>query len=214
MRIDPARHSTGDNYKLLTNLVVPRPIAWVTSVSEGGVVNLAPFSFFNAVGAEPLFIVISIGRRDDGEPKDTARNIATGRDFVVNLVTEELLGAMNVSSVEFPPDESELVAAGVHAVASERVKSPRLAEATVSLECTLHRSIPLGTNTLFIGEVVMFHVADHLVDARLRVKGFAPIGRLGSPSVYCRTTDRFERSRIGYEEWQGLGEADKAAARS
>jgi len=172
MRIDPARHSTGDNYKLLTNLVVPRPIAWVTSLGDNGVVNLAPFSFFNAVGAEPLFVVVSIGRRDDGSPKDTARNIAAGRDFVVNLVTPELLGAMNVSAVEFPPDESELVAAGVHAAPSEHVKSPRLAEALVSLECTLHQAIPLGTNTLFIGQVVMFHVADQLVDARLRIHGW------------------------------------------
>ena len=161
MRIDPERHSSGDNYKLLTNLVVPRPIAWVTSLGDDGVVNLAPFSFFNAVGAEPLFVVVSIGRRDDGTPKDTARNIAAGRDFVVNLVTPELLGAMNVSAVEFPENESELVAAGVHAAPSERVGSPRLAEALVSLECTLHQAIPLGTNTLFIGEVVMFHVADH-----------------------------------------------------
>jgi len=214
MRIDPARHSTGDNYKLLTNLVVPRPIAWVTSLGEDGVVNLAPFSFFNAVGAEPLFVVVSIGRRDDGTPKDTARNIAAGRDFVVNLVTPELLGAMNVSAVEFPPDESELGAAGVHAAPSERVGSPRLAEALVSLECTLHQAIALGTNTLFIGEVVMFHVADHLVDARLRVHGFEPIGRLGSPSVYCRTGDRFELSRIGHPEWQAMSDAHRALARA
>ena len=213
MRIDPERHSSGDNYKLLTNLVVPRPIAWVTSLGDDGVVNLAPFSFFNAVGAEPLFVVVSIGRRDDGTPKDTARNIAAGRDFVVNLVTPELLGAMNVSAVEFPPNESELVAAGVHAAPSERVGSPRLAEALVSLECTLHQAIALGTNTLFIGEVVMFHVADHLVDARLRVHGFDPIGRLGSPSVYCRTGDRFELARIGHEEWQAMSDADRALAR-
>jgi flavin reductase (DIM6/NTAB) family NADH-FMN oxidoreductase RutF len=213
MRIDPALHSLGDNYKLLTNLVVPRPIAWLSSLGDDGVVNLAPFSFFNAVGADPLFVVVSIGQRDDGAPKDSARNITARRDFVVNLVTEELLGAMNVSSVEFPPDESELVASGVHAAASERIASPRLAEALVSMECTLHRALPLGTNTLFIGQVVMFHVADHLVDARLRVHGFAPIGRLGSPSVYCRTTDRFDRSRIGYEEWQALGEEGQAAAR-
>lgn len=213
MRIDPERHSSGDNCKLLTNLVVPRPIAWVTSLGDDGVVNLAPFSFFNAVGAEPLFVVVSIGRRDDGTPKDTAPNIAAGRDFVVNLVTPELLGAMNVSAVEFPPNESELVAAGVHAAPSERVGSPRLAEALVSLECTLHQAIPLGTNTLFIGEVVMFHVADHLVDARLRVHGFDPIGRLGSPLVYCRTGDRFELARIGHEEWQAMSDADRALAR-
>ena len=102
MQIDPALHSSADNYKLLTNLVVPRPIAWVTSQSQSGVVNLAPFSFFNAVGSDPLYVIISIGRRDDVELKDTANNIEFSREFVVNLVTEELFDAMNISAADFP----------------------------------------------------------------------------------------------------------------
>jgi len=114
MQIDPALHSHADNHKILTNVVVPRPIAWVTSCDESGVVNLAPFSFFNAVGSDPIYVIVSIGLRDDGSLKDTARNIEASGEFVVNLVTEPLLAAMNISAAEFPPDESELSCAGVN----------------------------------------------------------------------------------------------------
>ena len=204
MDIDPSLLSKADNYKLLTNLVVPRPIAWVSTVNSEGLVNLAPFSFFNAVCADPLFVVVSIGRRDNGAPKDTAVNIETSGEFVVNLVTEDLLAAMNISAADFPPDQSELPSAGMHATSSVRVKPPRLLRAQVSLECRLHQALLLGTNTLFIGEVLMFHVADDLLGPRLHVDHFAPIGRLGSPSVYCRTTDRFELARVTYDPSQRL----------
>jgi flavin reductase (DIM6/NTAB) family NADH-FMN oxidoreductase RutF len=201
MQIDPEQHSAADNYKLLTNLVVPRPIAWVTSVNAAGVVNLAPFSFFNAVGSDPLYVVISIGKNDAGEPKDTARNILAGGEFVVNLVTEELFESMNVSAADFPEGESELAATKLHAAPSVKVQPPRVAESQASMECRLHSSQMLGNNTLVIGEVVMFHVADHLVGPRLHINGFAPIGRLGAPSLYCRTTDRFDAARISYAGW-------------
>jgi len=205
MQIDPAQHKVADNYKLLTNLVVPRPIAWVTSLGPSGAVNLAPFSFFNAVASDPLYVVVSVGSRDSGAPKDTARNIEGCGQFVVNMVTENLLSAMNISAADFPPDESELTAAELHAAPSVRVKPPRLAEAPVSLECALFQAVPLGSNTLYIGEVVMFHIADHLLGPRLHINGFAPIGRLGSPSMYCRTGDRFDFPRISYEEWRHGG---------
>jgi flavin reductase (DIM6/NTAB) family NADH-FMN oxidoreductase RutF len=202
MKIDPALHTNADNYKILTNVVVPRPIAWISSVSPTGVINLAPFSFFNAVGSDPLYVVVSVGLRDDGTLKDTARNIERSGEFVVNLVTEDLVRAMNISAADFPPDHSELVAADVHAAPAIKISAPRLAEAQVSLECRLFKSQALGTNTLYIGEVVMFHVADHLMGPRLHVNNFAPIGRLGSPSAYCRTIDRFELPRISYVDWQ------------
>ena len=205
MQIDPSLHTKEDNYKLLTNLVVPRPIAWISSLSQSGVINLAPFSFFNAVGSDPMYVVVGIGRRDSGEPKDSARNIQTSGEFVVNLVTEDLLAAMNITAAEFPPDESELSAVNLHAAPSVRLKAPRLAEAQASLECKLFQSQPLGTNTLYIGEVVMFHVADHLLGPRLHINNFAPIGRLGSPSMYCRTTDRIELARVTYARWQKDG---------
>ncbi len=117
------------------------------------------------------------------------------------MVTEELLVAMNVSAADFPPDQSELVPAQVHSAPSVHVTAPRLAEAQVSLACKLFHTLQLGSNTLCIGEVVMFHIADHLMGPRLHVDNFAPIGRLGSPSMYCRTTDRFELPRISYAHW-------------
>ena len=202
MQIDPSLHSAPDNYKLLTNLVVPRPIAWVTSQNADGVINLAPFSFFNAVSGNPIYLIVSVGVNDAGEMKGTAKNILASGEFVVNMVTEELFEAMNVSAADFPEGESELAAVNLHAAPSVKVKPPRLAESQVSMECKLHSSQLLGTNTLIIGEVVMFHVADHLMGPRMHVNNFAPIGRLGSPSVYCRTTDRFDVARISYAEWK------------
>lgn len=199
MHIDPNSTSPQDNYKLLTNLVVPRPIAWVTSQNSEGVINLAPFSFFNAIGSDPLYLIISIGNKDDGSMKDTAANIITSGEFVVNLVTEDLLSAMNISAANFPSDESELTAVGLHAAASKRIKVPRVEEAKASLECVLHSQQPLGIYTLIIGQVVMFHVDDTLLGDRLHINGFAPIGRMGSPAYYCRTSDRFEVPRIPYE---------------
>jgi len=201
MQIDPSLQSTADNYKILTNLVIPRPIAWVTTMNPREVINLAPFSFFNAVGADPLYVIISIGQNDAGEPKDTAKNILDSGEFVVNLVTEDLFGAMNISAADFPGDESELAATHLHAAPSIRIKVPRVAEAQASLECKLFSAQPLGKNMLFIGEVVMFHVADHLIGPRLHINNFSPIGRLGSPSVYCRTTDRFDVARTTYAQW-------------
>jgi flavin reductase (DIM6/NTAB) family NADH-FMN oxidoreductase RutF len=203
MTIDPSQHSRGDNYKLLTNLVVPRPIAWVTSQNPGGVINLAPFSFFNAIGSDPLMVVIGVGPGIDGGLKDTARNIAESKEFVVHLVTEELIGAMNISAADFPSDESELLAAGLTPVASSKVKVPRIAEAKVALECALHSVQTVGRNTIIFGQVVLFHVSDELMGQRLHVNGFAPIGRLGSPSMYCRTTDRFDLPRLTYEQARG-----------
>ena len=202
MQIDPGTHTPATNYKLLTNLVVPRPIAWVTSQSEQGIVNLAPFSFFNAIGSDPLYVMISVGRRDDGSLKDTAVNICASGEFVVNMVTEELLAAMNISAADFPPDQSEAVAAGLQLADSAKIRVPRIAQSQAGMECKLHSRQALGLYTIFIGEVVMFHVADHLLGERMHINGFAPVGRLGSPSMYCRTTDRFDLARMSYGQWR------------
>ena len=195
-------------YQLLTNLVVPRPIAWVSSVDGRGVVNLAPFSFFNLVGSAPPLVVIGVGNGADGRPKHTARNIAVMGEFVVNLVTEELVEAMNVSAADFPEGRSELEAARLHAAASAQVKVPRVAEAKASLECVLHKVERIGENNVVIGEVVGLHLADELVDENsgaVRVKGFAAVGRMGSSSWYTRTRDQFEVRRVSYAEWSGGG---------
>ncbi len=201
MQIDPALQSAASNYKLLTNLVLPRPIAWISTRSESGVINLAPFSFFNAIGSEPPYVMVSVGLNDKGQAKDTAKNIASSGEFVVNMVTEELFDAMNISAADFPPDQSELEAARLQTAPSVHIQTPRVAQAQVSFECKLFSAQQLGKNTLFIGEVVMFHVADALMGERLRVNDFSPLGRLSSPSVYCRTTDRFDIARISYAQW-------------
>lgn len=199
MQIDPAKHEPLARYRLLTNLVTPRPIAWVTTLHESGAVNLAPFSFFNAISSDPLQVMISVGARSDDSQKDTAANIIRTGEFVVNMVTEALLQAMNISAAEYPPHMSELALAGVQSAPSIKVRTPRVAESPASLECALRQQVPVGDNLLFIGEVVMFHVADELIDSRLHVTGFAPIGRMGSPATYCRTNDRFELPRATYK---------------
>ncbi len=113
-------------YKLLTNLVVPRPIAWVTSQNAAGVINLAPFSFFNMIGSDPPVIVIGVGDEGFGQPKHTAKNISTAGEFVVNLVTDELVHAMNITAADFPSGQSELEAAGLHTCAEHaHCRSPR-----------------------------------------------------------------------------------------
>lgn len=202
MQIDPSANSNADNYKLMTNLIVPRPIAWISSQNQDGVINLAPFSFFNALSGAPPYVIFSVGLNEAGESKDTARNVRNSGEFVVNLVTEDMFEAMNISAADFPPEQSELAAAQLHTAPSVRIKVPRVQEAQVSLECKLHSEQLLGKNALFIGEVVMFHVADNLVGPRFHIEKFAPIGRLGSPSVYCRTTDRFDIARMTYAQWQ------------
>jgi len=185
-------------YRLLTNLVMPRPIAWVTSRDAHGRLNLAPFSFFNVMGAFPPILVIGVGNLEDGRPKHTARNIAATREFVVNLVTEDLIEAMNVTAADFPEGHNELHAAGLHPAPSLAIGVPRVAEAHVSLECALHKLERIGENNLIIGQILALHTADGLVDERLHVHGFHPIGRLGAPSAYARTTDRFDLPRVSY----------------
>lgn len=201
MHIDPSQCSRADGYKVMSNLIMPRPIAWVTTLGKDGVVNLAPFSFFNAVSSSPLYVMVSVASNETGDLKDTARNILANREFVINLVTEELFDAMNLSAADFPPDISELEVAKLHTSPSIKVSTPRVAEAKASLECRLFSEQQLGAYTMFIGEVVMFHVSDEFMGERLHIKGFAPIGRMGSPSVYCRTDNCFDVPRISYADW-------------
>lgn len=201
--INPHDQSHGDNYRLAASLVVPRPIAWVSTLGRDGIINLAPYSFFNLVSSDPLYVLISVGARDDGSLKDTARNILDTGEFVVNLVTEDLIRAMNISATDFPANESELAAAGLHAAPSQCLRAPLVAEARASLECRLHSAQPLGNSTLLIGEVVMMNVADDLLAAGVDVPGFTPVGRMGSPAYYCRTDHRFEMPRVAYRDLKG-----------
>jgi len=186
--IEPAKR-----YKLLVGLVVPRPIALVTTVSESGVVNAAPYSFFNALGDDPPIVIVSVDVRDDGSPKDTARNILARGEFVVNLVDEAIAAQMHRCAEPLPPELSEPEVAGLTLAPSQRVAAPRLAEAPAALECTVHQTVAVDHRQLFIGRVRWLHARDGILDPEtLRVipEHYRPVGRFYG-NRYCRTRDQF-----------------------
>ena len=198
MEIDLEGKHARRAYAMLVALVTPRPIAWVTTLDAKGVVNAAPFSFFNALGANPPIIGFAPGDRDDGSPKDTARNIRLNHEFVVNLVDESTAEAMNRTAAELPYGVSELEAAGLTAVPSSVVAPPRIGEAPASLECSEWGTLQIGGNRVVIGLVRRVHVRDELIDPeklRIRTEKFHVVGRMASPNWYCRTRDRFEMVR-------------------
>lgn len=185
-------------YYILASLVTPRPIAWVTTVDEEGRVNAAPFSFFNLMGAEPPIIAFAPGDRSPGIPKDTARNIRTTGEFVVNLVDEDLAEAMNATAASVPHGESELALVGLESAPSMKVRPPRIAKAPAAFECKEWGTLQIGGNRVVIGTIVYGHVRDELFDTekgRVRSEGLKVIGRMASPHWYCRTGDRFEMRR-------------------
>ena len=204
MRFDLAALSAADRYKLLGGLVVPRPIALVTTHSAERRVNAAPFSFFNVFAEEPPLVVLGLGISPSGGAKDTTVNIRDTGEFVVNLVDEAIALAMNLCAIDFPPEVDELEVAGLELAASDKVAPPRIAQAPVSLECRRYLTLqPARERYLVLGEVVMAHVRDGVVDpATLRVdrEAYAPIGRLFGGG-YVRTHDRFEMPRLTYQEW-------------
>ena len=200
MYLDTREISARDTYRLLIGSVVPRPIGWVTTVSVDDVGNLAPFSFYMAATGNPPTVVLSTSMRD-GEPKDTLRNVKEIPEFVLNVVSEDVAEAMNATSEEFPADIDELLAAGLTAVPSSRVRPMRVAEAPINMECRLVQLVPVGDpttgSTLIIGEVLAWHVRDDVFDAdrmRIRQDLLRAIGRMAGDG-YCRTRDQFEMIR-------------------
>jgi len=202
MIIDPADNQPRDIYKLMTGIIVPRPIAFVSTISPGGVKNLAPFSFFTAISANPPVICFCpMVRGAGGTPKDTLRNIESTREFVVNTVSEEIAAKMNICSADFPPDVDEFRESGLTPVPAELVLPPRVLEARIAMECRLLQIVPVSTQPLggsiVIGEVLRFHIDDALFDNfKIDPDRLRPIGRMGGPT-YTRTTDRFEMERPG-----------------
>jgi flavin reductase (DIM6/NTAB) family NADH-FMN oxidoreductase RutF len=200
MHVDPATLPWRESYKLLIGSVLPRPIAWVSTVNTAGQTNLAPFSFFMGVCPEPFTIAFApMVRGSDGGEKDTLRNIRATGEFVVNVVTAGNLPLMNITATEFPPDVSEFAAAQVTPVASLVVKPPRVQESPINLECRLHQLVELGDQpgaaTLVLGRVVMIHVADELYqNGRIDQDALDPVGRLAG-DWYATIRDRFELKR-------------------
>lgn len=200
MQIDPSTAAVPDVYQHLTGVVTPRPIAWVTTLSPAGVVNLAPFSFFNAFGANPPTVVFSPTLRRDGTKKDTLLNLEALGEFVIHAATAPLAEKVNLSSKEVPPDESEVALTGLHTLPGTKVKVPRLAEAPVALECVVEQIIPCGAGpiaaNLVIGEVVLMHIADDVLDEKGAVdpRKLKTVARLGG-AFWCHTSDLFELKR-------------------
>ena len=185
-------------YAILAGLVTPRPIAWVTTLNEDGSVNAAPFSFFNVFGANPPLVIFAPGDRDDGSPKDTARNCRRTGEFVVNLVDEPLAQVMNRTSATLPYGMSETDHEALETAASSAVAPPRIAAAPAALECKVHSIEQIGENRLVLGIVHRVQVREEFFDPQsLRVRGdlFHPIGRMSVPNWYCKTTDLFEMVR-------------------
>jgi len=198
MELDLENQFADRAYPILASLVTPRPIAFVTTLSPDGRLNAAPFSFFNLLGADPPVLAFAPGDRDDGTPKDTALNVRATHEFVVNLVDEVIAEAMNKCAASLPYGENELEHAGLHAAPSSLVKSPRIAESPVSLECVEWGTLQIGGNRVVIGLIKRLHLRDDLFDAekkRVHSEKFQVIGRMASPHWYCRTRDRFEMIR-------------------
>ncbi|MCX7667184.1 MAG: flavin reductase family protein, partial [Gemmataceae bacterium] len=173
MDIDVKKTPVVDVYHLLTGIVTPRPIAWVTTIDPQGVVNLAPFSFFNTFGANPPVVVFSPTLRRDGSKKDTLLNIETSGEFVVNASVASLAEKVNLSSKEIPTGQSEIDLTGLHTTPSQFVKPPRITESPAALECKVLQIVSVGQGpiaaNLVIGEVLAIHIDDRVLDENKRV---------------------------------------------
>src|SRR3954451_17363968 len=187
-------------YQALVGIVTPRPIAWATTIDGQGRVTLAAFSFFNAFGANPPVVVFSPTRRRDGSKKDTLRNLEAVPEFVLNAAAEGLAGPMNATAKELPPGQSEAEYAGLELTPATKVRPPRVLASPVHLECRVRQIVPIGDGpiaaNLVIGEVLLIHIDDSVLDASGRVdpRKLKTIARLGG-NFYCRSTDLFEMER-------------------
>ncbi|MBU3740626.1 MAG: flavin reductase family protein [Rhodoferax sp.] len=180
-------------YKLMASLIVPRPIALVTTLGASGVANAAPFSMFNMVGEDPPIVMLSINRLSEGRLKDTAATILRLGEFVVHMSDEPMADRMHACGEAFPPEVSELERVGLTAVASRTVRPPRIAEAPVAFECVLHEKLENASRIVFIGRVQWLAARDGLVDTaawRVNLRDYHPVGRFGA-SFYTTTRDRF-----------------------
>jgi flavin reductase (DIM6/NTAB) family NADH-FMN oxidoreductase RutF len=199
MKIDPTGLDSKAIHELMVGCVAPRPIAFVSTIGEDGVYNVAPFSFFTLMSMHPTVVGFAIGRRRGGSKKDTLVNIEFSRDYVINVVSEAIARAMNQASGDYPSHVDEFRETGLTPVASDAVRPPRVAESPIQLECRLMQIMEFGTSprihNFIVGEVLMIHVQDDLiVDGVIRPDRLRAVGRLGE-DFYCRTGDLFEMKR-------------------
>lgn len=201
--IDFTRLAPRDAYKVMIGTIVPRPIAWVTTISPDGVVNAAPFSFFNCLSADPPILALGIENHADMRMKDTAENIRVTEQFTVNIVDMKTVEAMNVTAVSFPPGQDEIAAAGLTALPGVAVGCPYIAEAPVALECRRYMTLSVGrSREIVLGEVLHLHMRSDLVNERLHVDqaGLDAVGRMGG-HAYASTRDLFDLMTPSFAEW-------------
>jgi flavin reductase (DIM6/NTAB) family NADH-FMN oxidoreductase RutF len=201
---DPNALSQHDRYKLLISLVIPRPIALVTTLGPSGIVNAAPFSFFNLFSESPPIAVLGLQVKPEGGLKDTAAHIRDRGEFVINLVDEALGAQMNQCAVDFPPEISEIEVAELNLLPSEKVKTPRIAEAPAALECRHYTTLEVSAQRrIAIGEIVHVHVREGLWDTqkmRIDMTRYRPLARLFG-NFYASLSEPFTHVRKSYEEW-------------
>jgi len=201
---DLAAMKQHDRYKLLISLVIPRPIALVTTLGPNGVVNAAPFSFFNIFSESPAIAVLGLQIKPEGGLKDTATHIRDRNEFVINLVDEGLGEQMNQCAVDFPAEVSEIDVAKLSTLPSEKVKTPRIAEAPAALECRHYTTLEVSaTRRLALGEILHVHVRDGLWDTekmRIDMTQYRPLARLFG-NFYASLGEPFTHERQSYEEW-------------
>ena len=200
LQIDPQTLSPRATYKLMTGAIVPRPSGWISTVSVDGINNVAPYSFFNAISANPPHVVFSSGR-PNGIPKDSLRNALETGEFVANLVTESTAEAMNVTATMLPSNVDEFVLANITPAPSTVISAPRVLESPVSFECRVvhhyEMDAPGGGSVMVVGKIVMIHVADSIVDDdyNIDIEAYQPVGRLMG-GMYCRVNDLFRIDRL------------------
>jgi len=198
MEIDVKSLEPKEIYKLMTSIIVPRPIAWISTVSKDGVYNLAPFSYFAGISSDPPLLVVSIGSKSPGEKKDTWQNIEETGEFVINMVTEELINQMNITSLPFDKGVNEFEKAGLTPIPSSIVKPPRVKESPVNIECKKYQIIEIGRMGLIIGEILKVHIRDDILNEKgyVDTKKLKIVGRLGG-AEYCLITgeNTFELKR-------------------
>lgn len=201
VQLDPKQMSFQEKYKLLIGCVQPRPIAFVSTISSDGVMNVAPYSFFNGVSSEPLCVMFSVTvKGSDGGKKDTLRNIEQTGEFVINVVTEDIVAPVNQASAEYPSEVSEFDAVDFTPLPSKLIRAPRVKESPINLECELYKLVPVGSggkgsSTIVIGEVVYAHVRDDIFEnGRIITERMKPVSRLAG-SFYAPVRDAFEIPR-------------------
>jgi flavin reductase (DIM6/NTAB) family NADH-FMN oxidoreductase RutF len=203
MQFDVAILPPSETGRLLTAIVVPRPIAWTTTVSADGTLNAAPFSFFNVLSDDPPLVGLGLGRYG-ARVHDTTLNIHQTSEFVVNLVAEKQIAAMNITAAEFEPSLDELKIAAVDLQPSVKVKPPRIADSPVSLECELFVKLDVGPkSSIVIGRVVFIHIQDEAIPDGLHVDThkMRVVSRMGGGGSYGRTNDTFNLPRFTLADW-------------